>query len=136
MRPGASLPREPILTGIYAQLSPARRQRLHTGAAAVVSGSAVWLHLVAAAAGAPDPYLAEQLEAVAADEADRGQHAIAGRHLRWAADLSPARDDRERRVVLAYFAFMRAGQGSRMLSTVGTSGGRSGRARDVPWQAS
>lgn len=101
---------------IYAQLSPARRRWLHTGAAAVVSGSAVWLHRVTAAAGAPDPRLAEQLEAVAADESDRGRHAIAGTHLRWAADLSPARGDRERLLVLAYFAFMRAGQGSRMLS--------------------
>jgi DNA-binding CsgD family transcriptional regulator len=83
---------------IYSALSPARRSRLHARAAEVVDRAAAWGHRVAAATTADEP-LAAELEAAAAEQAERGQHGAAAEYLRWAADLSPARADEERRLL-------------------------------------
>src|SRR5204863_5899026 len=101
---------------IYGQLSPANRQRLHAGAARVVSGTAVWMHRVAAVAGAPDEQLAAELEAVAADEHAGGRYAIAATHLLWAADLSPTRAQRERRLIAAGIHLRAASQITRLMA--------------------
>jgi DNA-binding CsgD family transcriptional regulator len=83
---------------IYSNLSPARRSLLHARAAEVVDRTSSWRHRVAAATTA-DPALAAELEEAAAEEAGRGRHGAAAEYLRWAADLSPSRADRERRLL-------------------------------------
>jgi DNA-binding CsgD family transcriptional regulator len=55
-----------------------------------------WAHRVAAVA-TTDADLAEQLEEAATAQAADGQHGTAARYLDWAADLSPDRQDNERR---------------------------------------
>jgi len=83
---------------IYSALSPARRSLLHARAAEVVDRSTAWAHRVAAATSA-DADLAADLEAAATEQADLGQHGVAAEYLLWAADLSPARADQERRLL-------------------------------------
>ncbi len=52
--------------------------------------------------------MAAGLERLAGDEAARGQLAIAAAHLQWASDVSPARPDRERRLLTAALHLMLA----------------------------
>jgi tetratricopeptide (TPR) repeat protein len=89
-----------VRDAVYAGVTPARRGVLHTRAAAMVSESAAWEHRVAAL-GRPDEGLAAELEALAGQEVANGHLALGVTHLQWASDVSPARADRERRLLTA-----------------------------------
>ena len=98
--------RHPLVRdAIYAGLTPARRRPLHARAASMVSESASWEHRVAAL-DHPDEDLAAQLESLAGAEAADGHLALAATHLQWASDVSPARADRERRLLTAALHLM------------------------------
>ena len=84
----------------YAGITPTRRRVLHARAAEVVSQAASWEHRVAALEQ-PDEGLAAELERLAAGEAAAGRLPLAATRLRWASDISPARADRERRLLTA-----------------------------------
>jgi DNA-binding CsgD family transcriptional regulator len=93
--------RHPLVRdAIYAGITPTRRRVLHAHAASVVGESASWEHRVAAL-DRPDEGLAAQLEQLADEEAASGRLALAATHLQWASDISPARTDRERRLLTA-----------------------------------
>ena len=89
-----------VRDAIYAGIAPTRRRVLHARAAEVVSHAASWEHRVAALEQ-PDEGLAAELERLAAGEAAAGRLALAATRLRWASDISPARADRERRLLTA-----------------------------------
>jgi DNA-binding CsgD family transcriptional regulator/tetratricopeptide (TPR) repeat protein len=89
-----------IRDAVYAGISPTRRRILHTRAAALVSESAAWEHRVAAL-DQPDEQLAADLEHLAEEELARGRLTLAATHLQWAADISPDRASRERRLLTA-----------------------------------
>jgi len=90
------LVRDAIYVGIHAT----RRRMLHARAASMVSESVSWKHRVASL-DRPEEGLAGELEQLADEEAAGGRLALAGTHLQWAADISPARADRERRLLTA-----------------------------------
>jgi DNA-binding CsgD family transcriptional regulator len=94
-----------VRDAIYAGITAARRRVLHARAAAVVSESASWEHRVAAL-GRPDEGLAAELEHLAGEEVAGGRLALAATHLRWSSDVSPARADRERRLLTAALHLM------------------------------
>ena len=94
-----------VRDAIYAGISVSRRRILHGRAALVVSEAASWEHLVAGL-DQPDEDLAVRLEARAGEEAARGRLALAATHLQWAADVSPAQADRERRRLTATLHLM------------------------------
>ena len=71
----------------------------------MVDEAAAWYHRVASL-DHPDEDLAGQLERLAGDEAGRGRLALAATHLLWASDISPARADRERRLLTAVVHLM------------------------------
>jgi DNA-binding CsgD family transcriptional regulator len=100
--------RHPLIRdAIYAEITATRRHMLHARAAAMVSEPASWEHRVAAL-DRPDEGLAAQLENLAGEEVADGRLAQAGTHLRWAADISPAQADRERRLLTAALHLMLA----------------------------
>jgi DNA-binding CsgD family transcriptional regulator len=93
--------RHPLVRdAIYADITAARRRLLHARAASVVSESASWEHRVAAL-DHPDESLAAELEHLADEEVAGGHLVLAATHLWWASDISPARADRERRLLTA-----------------------------------
>ena len=96
-----------VRDAIYAGITATQRRVLHARAAAIVSEPASWEHRVAAL-DHPDEELAAQLERLAGDEAARGHLALAATHLQWASDISPARADRERRLLTATLHLMLA----------------------------
>jgi DNA-binding CsgD family transcriptional regulator len=85
---------------LYACLTAERRRALHALAADLVDSASAWAHRVAALHG-PDEHLAAELERLATADADGGRLALAATRLRWAADISPDRADRERRLLTA-----------------------------------
>lgn len=85
---------------VYEKLGPVRRAELHAAAARLVDDSSAWVHRVAAAPSI-DAGLAQQLEQAAAQKTDSGQDDVAAQYLHWAADLSEARDEYERRMLTA-----------------------------------
>jgi ATP/maltotriose-dependent transcriptional regulator MalT len=89
-----------VRDAMYASITPTRRRELHARAASMVSESMSWEHRVAAL-DRPDEDLAAELEHLAAGEAVAGRLLLAATHLRWAADISPAQADRERRLLTA-----------------------------------
>ena len=89
-----------VRDAVYAGIPAARRRLLHARAASVVSEAASWKHRVAAL-DRPDEDLAAELERLAAGEVAAGHPALAATHLRWASDISPARAERERRLLTA-----------------------------------
>ena len=100
--------RHPLVRdAIYAGIPAARRRMLHGRAASLVSESASWKHRVAAL-DRPDEGLAGELERLAAEEAADGRLALAATHLQWASDISPARADRERRLLTGALHLMLA----------------------------
>jgi DNA-binding CsgD family transcriptional regulator len=103
-----------VRDAIYAGITAVNRRMLHARAAGVVSESASWAHRVAAL-DRPDEGLAAQLERLAGEEAAGGRLALAATHLQWASDISPARADRERRLLTAVLHMMMA-EGSRGLA--------------------
>ena len=96
-----------VRDAIYGGITATRRRALHARAATVVSRSASWEHRVAAV-DRPDEPLAAELERLAAGELADGRLALAATRLRWAADISPARADRERRLLTAAMHLMLA----------------------------
>jgi DNA-binding CsgD family transcriptional regulator len=112
-----------VRDAIYAGITATRRRTLHARAASVVNESASWEHRVAALER-PDEGLAAQLEQLAAEEAADGRLALAATHLQWAADISPARADRERRLLTAALHLMlaEAPSGLALREAVETSG--------------
>ncbi|MBV9207093.1 MAG: AAA family ATPase [Actinobacteria bacterium] len=96
-----------VRDAVYAGITPTRRRELHARAASVVSESAAWEHRVAAL-DRPDEGLAADLERLAGEETAGGRLALAATHLRWASDISPARADRERRLLTAALHLMLA----------------------------
>lgn len=93
---------------IYADLSPTSRQRLHARAADFVAGHARLAHRVAASAGA-DESLAGELEAWAVENVALGELGTSAWAFEQAAILSPALEDRERRLLDAARAQLNAG---------------------------
>jgi DNA-binding CsgD family transcriptional regulator len=89
-----------VRDAIYAGITATTRRMLHARAAAIVSQAASWEHRVAAL-DRPDEGLAAELERLAGQELADGRVALAATHLRWASDVSPARADRERRLLTA-----------------------------------
>jgi DNA-binding CsgD family transcriptional regulator len=96
-----------VRDAIYGGITATRRRALHARAADVVSESASWEHRVAAL-DRPDESMAAQLESLAAGELADGCLALAATHLQWASDISPARDNRERRLLTAVMHLMMA----------------------------
>jgi DNA-binding CsgD family transcriptional regulator len=90
---------------IYGALPASQRRELHGRAVGLVDEGAAWHHRVASL-DHPDEKLAGQLEQVAGNEADRGHLPLAATHLLWASDVSPARADRERRLLTAVLHLM------------------------------
>jgi DNA-binding CsgD family transcriptional regulator/tetratricopeptide (TPR) repeat protein len=95
---------------IYEGMSPARRRELHARAVGLVGESSGWAHRVAALER-PDESLAAELERLAEREALSGRFVLAATRLQWAADISPAPADRERRVLTAAFHLTVADEG-------------------------
>ena len=89
-----------VRDAIYVGIPATRRRMLHARAASMVSESVSWKHRVASL-DRPEEGLAGELEQLADEEAAGGRLALAGTHLQWAADISPARADRERRLLTA-----------------------------------
>jgi DNA-binding CsgD family transcriptional regulator len=93
---------------VYRDLAPSRRQELHRAAADVIGGRAL-AHRVAATDTADDA-LADEVEAIAADEA-RGHHfGTAAAHLLSASQLSSAPEQAEARLLRAARLLLAAGQ--------------------------
>jgi DNA-binding CsgD family transcriptional regulator len=100
--------RHPLVRdAIYAGIAAATRRTLHARAASIVSESASWEHRVTALHH-PDEDLAARLESLAEEEVAGGRLALAATHLQWASDVSPARADRERRLLTAALHLMLA----------------------------
>jgi DNA-binding CsgD family transcriptional regulator len=106
-----------VRDSIYADIPAARRRLLHAQAAALVSESVSWEHRVAAL-DRPDESLAAELEQLAEDEAAGFHLAMAATHLRWASDISPARADRERRLLTAALYLADEAQGAALRPAV------------------
>ena len=96
-----------VRAAIYQDLGPVRRSRLHGGAARLTSGPEALSHL-AAAALAPSEAVAAELEAAGNAEADSDDLALAQLHLDTSVRLSPPGRGRERRVLAAMEAHLRA----------------------------
>ncbi|WP_198170532.1 helix-turn-helix transcriptional regulator [Actinoplanes awajinensis] len=94
---------------IYDTLAPDRRRTLHAGAAELVDAAASWAHRVAAAT-TTDERLAADLERSGMTEAAGGRSAVAATRLGWAASLSAARADRERRLLASCAQTLRTQQ--------------------------
>jgi DNA-binding CsgD family transcriptional regulator len=106
-----------VRDAIYARITAARRRVLHARAAATVSRAASWEHRVAAL-DRPDEALAAELEQLAGEEAAGDHLVLAATHLRWASDISPARADRERRLLTAALYLADETQGVALRSAV------------------
>jgi DNA-binding CsgD family transcriptional regulator len=106
-----------VRDAIYAGISAAQRRLLHARAASFVSESASWEHRVAAL-DRPDEALAAELEELAGQEAVGDHLLLAATHLRWASDISPARADRERRLLTAALYLADEGQGAALRAAV------------------
>ncbi len=106
-----------VRDAIYADIAAARRRLLHARAASVVSESASWEHRVAAL-DRPDEGLAAELEQLAGYEAADFRLVLAATHLRWASDISPARIDRERRLLTAALYLTDEAQGATLRPAV------------------
>jgi len=106
-----------VRDAIYAGITAARRRLLHARAAAVVGQAASWEHRVAAL-DQPDEDLAAELERLAGEEAAADRLVLAGTHLQWAADISPALADRERRLLTAALYLADEAQGAALRPAV------------------
>jgi DNA-binding CsgD family transcriptional regulator len=98
-------------SAVYHSVPIADRQRAHAVLAGQLEGEPdrkAWHH--AAAAGAPDESIADDLERTASLARARGGHAAAACALQRAAELSPRRADQARRYALAADAALLTGQ--------------------------
>jgi DNA-binding CsgD family transcriptional regulator len=98
-----------VQAAVYEQVGPARRAQLHVVAAGLVADEGSALRHRVAAVTPPDAGLAGELEEFAAREAAVGAWAGAASALVEASRLSPAREERERRLLLAVDAMAGAG---------------------------
>ena len=87
-----------VQRAVYADLSPARRRRLHQRAAGLVDRHQALGHRVAAAAG-PDDELAGELEAASREARDLGRTAQAAAWLAQAAGVSSDPEAADRRLL-------------------------------------
>ncbi len=87
-----------VQRAVYADLSPARRRRLHQRAAALVGRDQALGHRVAAAVG-PDDRLADELEAASREALDLGRTAQAAAWLAQAAGVSSDPGAADRRLL-------------------------------------
>jgi DNA-binding CsgD family transcriptional regulator/tetratricopeptide (TPR) repeat protein len=90
-----------IAAALYDQMPAARRAQLHAAAAAVVEDEGASLRHLAAAAPGPDGELALRLEALAEQKAASHSLPSAALAMVAAARLSPAREEREERLLRA-----------------------------------
>jgi DNA-binding CsgD family transcriptional regulator len=97
---------------VYDDLSPTRRQALHHAAAEVLDAGAALAHRVAAA-DQVDDRLADDVEAAALRELERGAVALAATYLLWASPLSSAPDQQQRRLLTAMRLLLADGQTAR-----------------------
>ncbi|WP_037078999.1 helix-turn-helix transcriptional regulator [Pseudonocardia spinosispora] len=104
--------RHPLVrSAIYYSVPLARRREVHRELAALLTGEpdrSAW-HLAVGAEG-PDERIAAALEATATRARERGGHTGAATALERAAELSPSRQDRARRLVAAARAAVYTGQ--------------------------
>ncbi|QKV73739.1 LuxR family transcriptional regulator [Amycolatopsis sp. Hca4] len=90
---------DPLLAdGVYQLLRPSRRRELHAAAAELVADARRWRHRRAATIGV-SPTLAAELESQASAAVLDGRIEQAVEYLRWAADLSSAKEDHQRAVL-------------------------------------
>jgi DNA-binding CsgD family transcriptional regulator len=94
-----------VQAAVYDDLRPARRAAMHVAAAAATTGLQALRHRVAAAP-APDPALAGELEAAASDELRQGAFEAAAAHLLAAARVSAPGLARDRRLTRAVNVFL------------------------------
>src|SRR5262249_45061620 len=92
---------------IYVGMTAGRRRELHARAVTIGDEASGWANGVASL-DRPDEGLAAQLERLASIEAASGRLALAATHLQWASGISPARADRERRLLTAALHLMLA----------------------------
>lgn len=104
---------------VYDDLSPTRRQALHRAAADNLGRVAGWPHRVAAADGVDD-VLADELDAGATDEIQRGNAGLAARYLLWAAPLTSQRALADARLLRAARLLLADGQLDRLAEIVPT----------------
>jgi DNA-binding CsgD family transcriptional regulator len=104
-----AFPHPLVHAAVYGQLGPLRRARLHAGAARLMEDEGAALRHRVAAASAPDPQFAAELEAFAQREANSEAWASAAVALVEASRLSPARAQRESRLLQAVDAMVGAG---------------------------
>jgi len=98
-----------VQAAVYGQLSLLRRVHLHHSAAGLLEDEGSALRHRVAAADAPDPELAAELEAFARQEANTGAWARAASALVEASRLSPNRALRDARLLQAVDAMVGAG---------------------------
>ncbi len=104
-----AFPHPLVQAAVYEQLGPLRRMQLHSAAAAFVEDEGALLRHRVLAATPPDAELARELEAFARREAAVGAWASAAWALVEASNLSPNREVREQRLLLAVDATVGAG---------------------------
>jgi ATP/maltotriose-dependent transcriptional regulator MalT len=111
---------------IYSDLSPRSRRELHGRAAGLVTGRARLAHRVVASLG-PDEALASEFEASALASAALGELSASAWAREQAAALSPALEDRERRLLDAAVVHLDAADttaAARVLASCQTSSAR------------
>jgi ATP/maltotriose-dependent transcriptional regulator MalT len=100
-----------VAAAVRAEAGPVRTASLHTAAAGLVADQAVRLRHLVAAAAAPDPALADELAALAAERSAQGAWGEAAALLTDASRLTTDRLAREARLTLAVDALVGAGDG-------------------------
>ncbi|WP_461144541.1 helix-turn-helix transcriptional regulator [Salinifilum aidingensis] len=98
-----------VRSAVRGTIPPARRQRLHHSAAAVVADEGARLSHRVAASPFPDADLAAELDRYAGDQAAQGAWPAAANALVQASELSPRRADHEHRLLRAADALIGAG---------------------------
>ena len=98
-----------VAAAVYDQIGPARRAQLHALAAELVEDEDVALRHLAAAAAGPDADLARRLEALAESKAAGQCLESAATGMVAASRLSPARAEREERLLRAVDWMLAAG---------------------------
>ncbi len=85
-------------SAVYDDLSPSRRRRLHLAAAAVSEADRALAHRVAAV-DRPDAAFADALAREAAAARTAGRRGVAARYYLWSSEISPDREDADRRLL-------------------------------------
>jgi DNA-binding CsgD family transcriptional regulator/tetratricopeptide (TPR) repeat protein len=99
-----------VRAALYHDLGPAARARLHRRAAELATTRVAALRHRVAAASAPDPALADDLEVAAREEAGRGAGPAAAALLLEAGRLSADHAERDQRLLEAVDALLSAGR--------------------------